>query len=375
MRTFISIMLLCLAPALTHAQEESAAERITFEGKSWRVEAQKAVIERYLDRDALVLAGGRIWLDDMVFEDGVIEFDVAFDEGTAFIGPMFRAENDSRFEEFYFRTHLSEKPDAVQYTPVENGLSAWQIFSDENAIAPIKLKFGAWNHVKIVVKGDMAEFYFNSDTPQLHVPDLKTDIRSGTVGHRSSGFDGAEARLSNLVFRPLRDDEGIVGAAKDTAPLPEGLISSWSVSAPFAEAEVADALTLPQKTPATLEWRDLEVETNGIANLARLSGRTRDENTVFVRLDINSDSKQMKELTFGYSDRVRIYLNGKRVYFGDAGWTVRDYRFLGTVGFFDRVGLDLKKGDNEVMIAVSETFGGWAWAGAMEDQSQITLGR
>lgn len=298
---------------------------------------------------------------------------MAFEERTGFIGPLWRAERDDHFEDIYFRSHLSGKPDAVQYTPVENGLSAWQIFSDANAIAAISLEFEKWNHVKLVVQGDQADFYFNSDTPQLHVPDLKTDISSGYAGFRASGPDGAFAHFSNITFRPLQIGEGIVGEAKETPPLPDGLISAWTVSEPFAEATVADALALPRNTGRDFDRRSLAVETNGIANLAKLAGADENADTGFIRLNVESDNNQMKELRFGYSDRVRIYLNGKRVYFGNAGWRVRDYRFLGTVGFFDSVGLDLKKGDNELLVAVSETFGGWAWAGAMEDRSGVSL--
>ena len=157
-------------------------------------------------------------------------------------------------------------------------------------------------------------------------------------------------------------------------PLPDGLISSWDVSPVFDESAIANVLKLDKNAVQGLAWTSVEVETNGIANLAKVGARLPDGGaTVWVHQNIKSDNKQIKELKFGYSDRVRIYLNGKRVYFGDAGWRVRDYRFLGTVGFFDSVGLDLKKGDNELLIAVSETFGGWAWAGAMADQSGVTL--
>lgn len=371
----ISIFLIALAaPAIAMAQSDSATETLAFESRDWRVSAQGARVENYLGREALILQGGRVWLDDAQFTDGVIEFDVAFDERMGFIGPMWRAESDERFEEIYFRTHLSGKPDAVQYTPVENGLSAWQIFSDENAIAPIDLNYDGWNHVKIVVQGDAADFYFNSDKPQLHVPDLKTDIPSGRVGLRASGRGGAEARFFNIKVRALRDSERVIGTPKDVPALPDGLISSWEVSTPFPETQVENALALPDNAAANMKWSALAVETNGIANLAKLSSRQGENDTVFIRLKIDAGETQMKELRFGYSDRVRIYLNGKRVYYGNAGWRVRDYRFLGTVGFFDSVGLDLKRGDNELLVAVSETFGGWAWAGAIEDRSGIEIG-
>lgn len=373
MRKIIIFLIALAAPAIATAQSDSATERLAFEGRDWRVTAQGARVENHLGREALILQGGRVWLDDAQFTDGVIEFDVAFDERQGFIGPMWRAESDARFEEIYFRTHLSGKPDAVQYTPVENGLSAWQIFSDENAIAPIDLNYDAWNHVKIVVQGDAADFYFNSDTPQLHVPDLKTDIPSGRVGLRASGRGGAETRFSNIEVRALRDSDRIIGAAKDIPALPDGLVSTWEVSAPFTEAQVENTLALPDNAAANMQWSTLNVETNGIANIAKLSGRQGENDTVFVRLNIDAGEAQMKELRFGYSDRVRIYLNGKRIYYGNAGWRVRDYRFLGTVGFFDSVGLDLKRGDNELLVAVSETFGGWAWAGAIEDRSGIEI--
>ncbi len=368
------IMAALLFPAAALAQADSPPEIVMFEGKTWRIAAQRASVEKHLGRAALAIGGGRIWLEDVDFSDGVIEFDVAFDERQGFIGPMWRAERDDRFEEIYFRTHLSGKPDAVQYTPVENGNSAWQIFSDGNAIAPIDLEFGAWNHVKLVVKGDRADFYFNSDAPQLHVPDLKTDIQSGRIGLRSSGRGGATAWLSNISHRPLNADDAIIGEAKESPALPNGLVTQWNVSSVFPEETIASALTLPKALAEDLAWTPLEVETNGIANISKISSRLPDNNsTVFIRTNIRSDKKQMKELRFGYSDRVRIYINGKRVYFGDAGWTVRDYRFLGTVGFFDSAGLDLKRGDNELLIAVSETFGGWAWAGAIENPSGIRI--
>lgn len=370
----LAISLLAVASAVffpsAYAQpQNNTPEFLSFEGKQWRLTAQEARVENHRGREALFLSAGRIWLDNADFQDGVIEFDVSINDGQGFIGPMWRVEDSGHFEEIYFRTHLSGKPDAVQYTPVENTLSAWQIFSDGNALTAIEFDYEGWNHVKVVVEGDAADFYFNSDAPQLHIPDLKRPLLRGGVGLRVSGAAGA-AHFSNISVRPLRSGETIVGEAKETPPPPAGLIETWSVSTPFAESDVDKALTLPSDAGAG-DWSALQVETNGIANLAKLADAAENADTVFVRLSIRSDKAQMKELRFGYSDRVRIYLNGKRVYFGNAGWRVRDYRFLGTVGFFDGVGLDLKRGENELLIAVSETFGGWAWAGAIEDQSGI----
>jgi len=374
MRIVIAIIAAFFAPAALAQEEESAPQTFAFEGATWRVDtAEEAKIERFKGRDALALRRAYVWLDGAEFSDGVIEFDAAFDNVQGFIGPQFRADEKSqRWEEFYFRTHLNQMPDALQYTPVENGTTAWQIFTDGNALAPVSEDYVGWNHVRVVVKGDKADFYFNSDTPVLHVPDLKTDIKAGGVGLRVTG--AVTTHVSNIVFRPLRDGEDIVGEAKEAPAMPDGLIEKWTVSSVFPEARVADALTLDQAAVKDLTWTPLDVETNGIANISRLHPRLEDGgSTVFVRQTIRAGKAQMKKLQFGYSDRVRIYLNGKRIYEGVADWRARDYRFLGTVGFFDSVGLDLKKGDNELVVAISETFGGWAWAGAMADRSGIEL--
>ncbi len=373
MRHSFTALAVLFSPAAL-AQTASPPETLSFEGKTWRVNAQEAKTETYQGRQALTVKGGRVWIDDEVFTDGVIEFDAAYEEVQGFIGPIWRAESDGHYEEIYFRSHLNNKPDAVQYTPVENGNSAWQIFSDENAIASLSQTFDGWNHAKVVIKDDRADFYFNSDQPVLHVPDLKTDLKSGYVGLRVTG--AVTAHFSNITFRPLKDGEDIVDEAKPTPAPPDGLIETWSVSTVFPEADVDSLLTLPAKPDKDMAWSEIAVETNGIANISKLRRRLPDgDSTVFIRLPITSERAQVKELRFGYSDRVRVYLNGKRVYYGDAGWTARDYRFLGTVGFFDSVGLDLKKGYNELMVAVSETFGGWAFAGAMEDQTGISFSK
>lgn len=372
--TCVALVALLVGWAPAKAQDQDTVQSLSLDGQNWRVAARKAEVTSHLGRSALALTGGRLWADDIRFTDGVISFDVAYAEQTIFVGAGWRAQNDDRFEEMYFRGHLNEKPDALQYTPVENGNSAWQIFSDGNAIAPVTQTFTGWNKVKIVVQGDKADIYFNSETPVLHIADLKTDLRQGAVSLRSSGRQAGPAHFSNVMIRPLQAGEGVIGTAKPFPTLPTGVIGQWQISSPFDETRVKDVLELQKDASRDLQWQMLNVETNGIANLARLANPREQGNTVFVRLKLRSDTRQMKKLKFGYSDRVRIYLNGKRVYGGDAGWRVRDYRFLGTVGFFDTAGLDLKSGSNELLIAVSETFGGWAWAGAFEDRTGLVLG-
>ena len=66
-----------------------------------------------------------------------------------------------------------------------------------------------------------------------------------------------------------------------------------------------------------------------------------------------------KAVQLGFSDRAHVYLNGAALYGGDATYRSRDYRFLGSIGWHDTVYLPLEQGDNELVVAVSEDFGGW----------------
>ena len=78
--------------------------------------------------------------------------------------------------------------------------------------------------------------------------------------------------------------------------------------------------------------------------------------TVLHRLTV---IRPVIELALGYSDVAAVFVNDTLIYKGNNTYQSRDYRYLGTIGLFDRVALPLQAGENEVWIAVSEAFGGW----------------
>ena len=115
------------------------------------------------------------------------------------------------------------------------------------------------------------------------------------------------------------------------------------------------------------------MEERGIANLARLAGNGSGCNTVLAAVTITSDRARTVPIRFGYSDRVRVYLNGRMLYAGNDGFGTHDPDFLGIVGLFDELALPLKRGPNELWFAVSETFGGWAITADLPDRDGIAL--
>ena len=97
----------------------------------------------------------------------------------------------------------------------------------------------------------------------------------------------------------------------------------------------------------------------GLVDLARVQGIADGRNTVLARATIAAEQAGTKAVDLGFSDRALVYLNGTPLYRGDATYRGRDYRFLGSIGWHDTLYLPLDKGDNELVVAVSEDFGGW----------------
>ena len=78
-------------------------------------------------------------------------------------------------------------------------------------------------------------------------------------------------------------------------------------------------------------------------------------------------------MRFGFSDSVKAYLNGRLIFSGTDTYRSRDYRFLGTLGDFDALYLPLEKGENELWMAVGESFGGWGIKARFDDVDGIEI--
>ncbi|MBL7959406.1 hypothetical protein JNL27_04125, partial [bacterium] len=228
-----------------------------------------------------------------------------------------------------------------------------------------------WMHIKIAVSGKYAEVYIQDmEKPALFVSDQKMPVRSGDVGLSNGNFTGAW--FSNFQFT-RSENQKLKGTPTLPKETPPGTINAWYVSNTINETALASVTTLTASMTKNLKWKKLECESTGLANLARIQGITDSANTAFAKVTVVSDKDQIKKLTFGFSDRVRVYCNGKIIYSGIDNYVSRDYRFLGTIGFYDAVYLPLQKGSNEIWMAVSEDFGGWGIQAIFEDTQGITV--
>ena len=130
---------------------------------------------------------------------------------------------------------------------------------------------------------------------------------------------------------------------------------------------------LTKEIKEKLIWATHSSEVSGTINLAKFILPSDTAKTIVAKILIHSETEQVKILSFGFSDFVTVYHNDKALFSGSDNFISRDYRFLGTIGFFDMVFLPLKKGLNELWFVVSENFGGWGVKAKFESMDGISL--
>ncbi len=350
------------------------AEDIQFAGQVWDINSTSYKLEKDGDSDVLFFENSNVWLKESNFANGEISFSMWLGAGRGFSGVMFHGLDNNNYDEFYIRHHLSGEPDAVQYTPVFNGLSGWQLYAGKGYWGNTLFERGRWIDVRLLLNGKRAVLLMDG-RPIIKVPSLKFDKASGLIGLKSRissvrvrdfkaeeknvdlipYFKGEIKTASGPALLPSERDNG----AKLTQQKPDGLINKWQVSSLLASNALDGSANISKAMLDGVSWQPLLVEENGAINIARVTGRTRAQNLVLAKAMIRADVSGYKTLNFGYSDRVRIYVNGKLAYSGNNSWRSRDHRYLGTIGLFDSIPLDLKAGENEIIMAVSEGFGGW----------------
>lgn len=339
----------------------------------WTLEGEAKPVE-YQGRKALLLNGGGATLKDFEMRDGVIDVDVATSGSRGFAGIQFRIDNKgANAETVYLRPHKSRLPDALQYTPILSTGLNWQIYSGPGFTAAVEIPKDVWFHIRLEVTGAQAKLYVSDmNKPALVMDDLKSGVQKGQVA--LAVLMGA-TYFSNFEIRTTPD----AAWERRPPPMPAGTLTKWSVSPSY------DALARKLESPLTPEeikgisWQDVEAEPPGFVVLYRyfeaphlrvtfagdFSKRLDPQpgmKAVYARTSIEADRDQVRKLYLGYSDDVSVFLNGTILFRGRSAQNFRDPGFLGIMDpEDDAVYLPLKKGRNELMLAVSELGGGWGF--------------
>jgi len=354
----------------------SQTKHISFEDPAWDFShAGESRVENYKGRTSLYLEG-KAFFDEAQFSDGVVEVDVTTPVPRAFAGILFRTQSPDEYEEMYIRLHKSRSPDAIQYTPVFNDVAAWQLYGPGDGWGVAAFDKNEWIPLRIEFSGNQVSIFAGQSNDAVLGTRLRRDVEGGGIG--LWGLFGAY--FSNFRYSPHHTSSEVMSAPERE----QGVITNWNLSKAFRPGNM-NLTKVP--AAATAEWHTVKSEASGLINLSRYLPQDDFSNLstdgdfddgqapigAYAQTTIISGSDQVKKLHFGYSDNIVIILNGKPVFSGSSGFRVRDPLFQGMIGYHDAVFLHLKEGENELVFAVTETFGGWGLMAKFDDVSGINF--
>jgi len=231
-----------------------------------------------------------------------------------------------------------------------------------------------WIPLRIEFSGDQVSIFAGQSNDAVLETRLRRDDDSGGLGLWAL----FGAYFSNFRYSPQAPSAETISESEQE----QGVITNWNLSKAFRAVDVNLA---EAPSAGNVDWSQIKSEANGLVNLSRYLPEDDFRNMpddgdfdarqsaigAHAKTTITSESNQIKKLHFGYSDNVVILLNGKPIYTGKSGFQSRDPLFQGMIGYHDAVFLDLKEGENELVFAVTETFGGWGFMAKFEDVSGI----
>ena len=343
----------------------------------WEFEGEAKPAE-YQGRKCIFLNGGAATVKDFQLRDGVIDVDVATPALRGFFGIQFRIDG-ANGEWVYLRQHKSGAPDATQYTPVLNTGLNWQLYNGPGFTGAVDIPKDVWFHLRLEIAGAQAKLYVKDmEHPALVMADLKSGIQKGQIA--LANLIGA-TYFSNFTVR----ETSPIPWERHQPPMPPETLTKWSISPSYdALARNLEQL-LSAAERSSIQWQDVEAEPPGLVVLYRYREAPhpmvtfqRDFSTrlqpqpgtkvLYARTTIDSDRDRIKKLLIGYSDEVSVFLNDRILYRGRSAQSFRDPGFLGIMNpENDTVYLPLKKGKNELMLAVSELGGGWGFVCRLQD--------
>ena len=379
------LALLALLLGTTAHPQTPATLSIPPDSPRWALQGNAKVTD-HQGRKALMLNGAQAMVKDFELRDGVLDVDVSTPASRGFFGFYFRMAADGADSELvYLRQHKSGRPDAMQYSPVLNNGRNWQIYNGPGFTGAVDIPKDQWFHLRLEVVGAQAKLYVKDmDKPALLMDDLKSGIRKGQLG---LFVLTGETYISGFEVRTTPDAPW----ERHLPAMPPNILTKWELSPEYEvyESDGRPARNLERAlTPAEIaatKWQNVDAEPPGFVVINRYREspqlqRSYDNDFskrlepqpgmrfVYARTTIESDRDQVKRLNIGYSDAASVFLNGKILYRGLSYQNYRDPDFLGIVNLDnDYVYLPLKKGSNELVLAVSEIGGGWGFICRLDD--------
>ncbi|AXT58162.1 DUF1080 domain-containing protein [Aquimarina sp. AD1] len=354
---FSSSFILSLCFLVSFSQ--SSKTKIEMIASNWNT-TKEATFEKFDNRETLVLKKGRITVKNQKFTNGTIEVDVYANTIRSFAGITFR-KKDNTMEEVYMRLHKTNQADAIQYTPIFNNESNWQLYREHQANVLFKNK--GWNTLRIEVNNDQAKVFVNNEEV-MSISNLRTDNISGEIGL----FALFTNRFSNFRITPKESSE--VPEKTEETPTDLNIIKKWKIT----EAKLFDRKNLNFKNFLKEEYITVTTEKSGLlpiskyikkASSGNFEQNTEDYTIAFT--NIYSEKEETKLFSFDYSDTILVYLNGKIIFEGKNGFRTKGIQYMGHLDInTNTLYMPLKKGNNTIHCVVIDKANGWGLMAKMQ---------
>ncbi|MEM6725685.1 MAG: family 16 glycoside hydrolase [Bacteroidota bacterium] len=310
-----------------------------------------------IDGRKTVELNGKLLLKDQTLQEGIIRVDIFGAPERSFAGLVFHKQADF-YEEVYLRLHKSGSNDALQYTPVFNKESNWQLLSQAQANPAFKM--GEWNTLEIHFNSKAARILVNGQTA-LVVHELNGLYQDGQLGLWSL----FPSTFSNFSFEAIAPE--IPSPAEKPSKTSAHLITSWEISKAYPLDRLPEMLpNLDQ-----LNYRTAETWSDGVLPISKYTVKAvagkflkNSEDFAVAKLSLDCEKATTKWLQFDFSDRGLIILNGKILFQGDNQFRLKGLQYMGNLNpLANTIPLYLKEGKNELLIVVIEKTNGWGLIG------------
>lgn len=329
------------------------AQEIPLKAENWEFKPGTVEFTTHRSVPAMkILANAdSVILKKLDFKDGTIEYDI--ETLTGFANIYFRRSSQKEKECFYLRARRSGKGDAVQYAPFIDGVNLWDMLFHFQSSATFEQD--KWNHVKLVISGKQMRAYVN------HKAVLAVSRLEGNTLHGGLAFE-RQSIIANLVVKPGQTEGLSPREESDLTEHDPRYIRKWQISQPVTTPERLE-FSYKQFPAKETKWDTIRAERRGLINITRMFGGVPPptRRLVWLKANIHSDSAQLRKMHLGISDEVWVFINGKHLIddqnlYDAAIRKEPNGRCAVENTSFD---LPLKKGDNELMIAVANDFFGW----------------
>ena len=371
--------LMAFAALLPVAAPLAAQDALPFSDGRWELSPQGVRAETVDGRETLAFESGVATRRDVKLQDGTIEMDVQVTRRRSFVYVTFRMQDDKEYEDLYLRPHKSGLPDSLQYAPVHQGQSGWQLYHGPGSTAAVAFEPGAWTRLRLVLQGQRAAVFLGSVERPVMVARLQRESKPGYVALRAfvppdTPGSGPVARFANVTVRPNAVPFDFSSIAVEAPVVPPGVVRRWEVSGPIPPSDKPpDALP---SVEALGPLRTVATHASGLLELHRhvtLPPGSR-AGACVARVKVRAAKAGRVAFDLGYSDRATVFLNGEPLYYGDQGYRFDAPRREGLIGYDQaRVWLPLAAGENELAVLVSDSFGGWGLMGRFADQAGLEL--